>query len=381
MTFKVLHIITGLGQGGAEEDLYKIITAFKNSGFLMEDIVVVSLTIKSFYGPKLSSLGVRVVALNLNKTLTAPWSIINCCKLINKFEPDIIHAWMYHANIFASIMNLFCTKATVIWSVLASLYNIKNEKLSTRWVIRLSKLLSIFSSKITYNSYASQKQHIEIGYYERKSLVIHNGFCCKTFIKDNNIYKKIRTQFGLEPNIKLDGIFARFHPVKNHEGFLKVASIIKDKYRNSVKFIMAGSNINGKNNILGNLIKQYGLIDDVMLLDCVNSVDYMPALDLLLSLSWGESFSNSIGEALLCGVPCVATDVGDAKFLIKNYGAVVKVGDDKAIAKEALRILNISSESYQELSHSARQYIINQFSMDKNFDSYKKLYKQVLGCT
>src|SRR5687767_5895277 len=51
------------------------------------------------------------------------------------------------------------------------------------------------------------------------------------------------------------------------------------------------------------------------------------ALDLLCSASTGEGFSNVIGEAMACGVPCVVTDVGDSNWIVGESGHAVPPRD------------------------------------------------------
>lgn len=85
------------------------------------------------------------------------------------------------------------------------------------------------------------------------------------------------------------------------------------------------------------------------------------ALDLLVSSSITEGFSNVIAEAMACGVPCVATDVGDSAWLMGNTGEVVPPHEPVALANAMGKLLARRPRTAIQI----RQRIVEQFSVEK----------------
>jgi glycosyltransferase involved in cell wall biosynthesis len=101
------------------------------------------------------------------------------------------------------------------------------------------------------------------------------------------------------------------------------------------------------------------------------------ALDVACSSSaWGEGFSNSIGEAMACAVPCVVTDIGDSSFLVGSTGTSVPAGDYEAFAKAVQELLKAGPERRSAMGQSARQRIEAEFSLPSVVSRYKELYRE-----
>ena len=104
----------------------------------------------------------------------------------------------------------------------------------------------------------------------------------------------------------------------------------------------------------------------------------MAALDLLVSSSFTEAFSNVMGEAMACGVPCVMTDLGDAAQIIGKTGRVVKPGDMKMLAQSILELMQMPKQARRAFGQKARQRIRNQFEIGKVAKLHEEFYEQLL---
>ena len=228
-----------------------------------------------------------------------------------------------------------------MWNIRHTPVDLKREKILTRIIIYLKIFISNKMDAIIYNSERSKVFHEGIGYNKDKSLVIPNGFNISKF----NISKKIkvieRKKLNIDENEIVFGHVARFHPMKNHKMFIESASIIS-KHINNTKFLMVGTNINNENVFLSKLIKKYNLEKKIILLDEMLDLNcFYPLLDVFcLTSSWGESFPNVIGEAMLCGIPCVTTNIGDACSIIGKNGRCVTSGDAYQFSKNCIDLIS-----------------------------------------
>src|SRR6188768_3582582 len=136
---RVLHIITGLGTGGAEASLVRVIARTRH------DVVhaVVSLTTTGTRGRELAALGVSVNALGLARGAIAPGALRALREILHGFQPSCVQGWMYHGNIAASLLAMSGAKTgPVIWNVRHALDAWSTESRTRRALIRGSALLA-----------------------------------------------------------------------------------------------------------------------------------------------------------------------------------------------------------------------------------------------
>ena len=99
------------------------------------------------------------------------------------------------------------------------------------------------------------------------------------------------------------------------------------------------------------------------------------ALDIACSSSaWGEGFSNAIGEAMACGVPCVVTDVGDSAAIVAQTGIVVAPRDAAALAAAIGELVATGPKRRQAMGGAARQRIEEHYALPAIVAQYESLY-------
>lgn len=374
---KVIHVIAGLNQGGAETMLYKLVFKMDNSRF---QNVVISMTDAGIFGDKIVRLGVPLYCLELKKNpLSARKAIFLYKRLLKNLNPDVVQGWMYHANLFALLAKIFRSQVKILFNIRHSLSDLQNEKRLTRLVIRCNAWASRLADKVINNSLVSINQHHAIGFSKKNSVYIGNGFEINKFCPSSEKYNDFRRKLGFNSEIKLVGLIARFHPVKNHMGFLKVAHVLVNQMHvANCYFVLGGRDCDSSNQILVEQIKSLGLENKVVLLGPVKSDDILPALDVYLSMSLGEGFPNVIGEAMTCGVPCIATEVGDCRAIIGNGNQIFKVTEEEKIAYRIKEILNLSENEYVSLSKSCRARVKQNYQLETIVKKYEDLYLSLM---
>jgi glycosyltransferase involved in cell wall biosynthesis len=163
--------------------------------------------------------------------------------------------------------------------------------------------------------------------------------------------------------------------MKDHVGFIAATAQVLRRCP-YVRFLLAGRGVSNEQPELTKMIQEYQLQDHVFLLgERHDTPRLMLALDVACSASaWGEGFSNAIGEAMACGVPCVVTDVGDSSFIVGATGISTPPANPAGLAQGIIRLIEAGPERRQQLGLAARRRIENDFSISSVARRYQELY-------
>jgi len=371
---KVLHVITGLEVGGAESMLAKLLARMDRDRF---DPVVVSLMSGGSNRETIEDLGIPVHDAGMKPGLPNPAVLWRLAGLARSLRPDLIQGWMYHGNLAAAWMKTWTPGPTqMIWNIRHSVDDIRREKPLTRTVIKLGARLDGAARTVLVNSQASLDQHAGLGYDRGRLTLVPNGFDINRFRPDPRARHRIRLELEIPEDLPLVGMVARRHPMKGHGDFLRMALLVQRKL-GMAHFLMAGRGVTTEDAELGGLALTEPLAGSVHLVGPRSDTPaIMAALDVLVVPSvFGEGFPNVLGEAMACGVPCVATAVGDSGAVIGDCGHLVPPGRPEALAGGVLDLLDRPEDARLELSVRCRHRIADHYDLEAIARRYEEIYK------
>ena len=370
---KILHIITGLGDGGAEHTLYKICKYdLKNKH------IVISLKGRDKYFTLLNKIGIKVFCFNFKY-----FSIIKFFFLVNtirKLKPDITQTWLIHADLVGGIASFLAGNKKIIWNIRYSNFELGKAKLMTILIIKfLSKLSYLIPRKIVIVSKKAINIFEKLGYNKNNFIFIPNGYDLLSLKQDGEKRKVFIAKNNLENKKFIIGNVARYDPKKDHLNLLNALSILKNK---KIKFfcVLAGNNIDRRNLKLMKEINKLKLARYIKLLGQKNNIlEVMNGIDVYVqSSSFGEGFPNVVAEAMACKTPCVVTDVGDASLIVGNTGWIVPPNNPIHMANALEKsFYEISSTKWSQRCIKARSKISNKFDISIMIKKYNKLWTRV----
>ena len=363
---KVVHIITGLEKGGAERFLYNLINKNLNNQI---NNTVISLMSEGYYGTLLEKKKIKVFNLNMSRGSIDFSALRKLREILIKQKPDIIQGWMYHGNLAALLGNIMVNrKLKLSWSIRLSLEIFNRMKLSTRIAIKFGSIFSRIPDSIIYNSIRSLNQHRHIGYSNSRDFFIPNGFDTDKWKPDKNLKLKLRNTLGISKSKKVIGYVGRGDDQKDLPTLFKAFDKICKTHKNI--FLVA----------IGRNLKKYSTNNkNVIFLGQRSDIEnLMKCFDLLCLSSRAEGFPNVIGEAMSTGVPCITTDVGDARDIVGKTGWVSPPNNPKSLAYCLDTALKSSRRELTNHSYIARQKIIDQFHIKDIRKQFTSLYKSML---
>jgi glycosyltransferase involved in cell wall biosynthesis len=375
---RVCHIITGLYAHGAERMLHKLLSGLDRERF---QTTVISLIDKGTVGPAIEALGIPVLTVDLPRGRPHPAGLLRLIRHVRAAQPDILQGWMYHGNLATSLAAHYALgHPPVIWNIRQSLYDLGHEKRLIRWLVQLSARLSGSAGRIIYNSVTSARQHEDLGFRKDRRVFIPNGFAVDDFAPNPALRARVRNEWGFSDNHVVIGLAARYHPMKDHENFLQAAARVAGQNEH-VRFVLAGLNVDTGNADLQQRIRDLQLSGRISLLGEQRDMHgFYQGLDIaILTSAWGEGFPNVLGEAMASGVPCVATEVGDAANIIGETGLTVPARDPTALAGALTTLIDAGQAERARWGLKARERIVHEYSLPAVVGQYAALYADIMG--
>lgn len=368
---KILHVIGALEVGGAETMLAKLVSRLDPARF---ENAVVSLSDEGPIGARIASSGIPVAALGARRGWIPPAAFGRFVGLARDFRPDVLQAWMYHAGLFAWAAKLRGVPGKLAWNLRCSdMDDSKYSRLSA-FVRRACAWASPRPEVVLVNSRAGIAYHEASGFAPRRWEYVPNGFDTAEFKPDPSARAELRREWGVAEGDPVIGMAARFDPMKDHATFVAAAEIFLRSFPR-VRFVLCGKGTGPAEEGIAELVHASPAAPSFLLLGRRDDVPgILAALDVFtLTSSFGEGFPNVLGEAMACGVPCVATDVGDAREIVGETGFVVKPRDPEALAAAWER--PVSDAALRErLGRAARERVERVFGIGAIAGTYARIY-------
>ncbi|ALX86107.1 glycosyl transferase [Achromobacter denitrificans] len=378
---RVVHVITGLGQGGAESVLWRLATF---PGQEVEHIVV-SLTDDGIYGERLRAAGVTVHALGMPRGRITLGGFMALRRLIAGARPDAVQTWMYHADLIGGLAARLAGVRAVAWGIRNSGAHLERSSRSARMVLRACALLSgVLPGAIVCAAQDAAERHAAKGYRRDRMVVISNGYDLSRYAPDAAARARVRAQWGLDGDVPVIGCVARWDPLKDHANLLRaVAALVRDGRDAGLRCVLVGRGMTIDNPELMALVDKLGLRERLVLAGPSDDVPaVMNGLDLHVLSSCAEGFPNVVAEAMACGVYCVVTDVGDAAYIVGDAGVVVPPEQPEALARgieTALR--DVASRGQGRAGEAGRARVLANFDLARMVRDYIAVWRRLSGAS
>ena len=181
------------------------------------------------------------------------------------------------------------------------------------------------------------------------------------------------------------------YPIKGFHKFLEALKIIVKKYPD-VKVYTTGKNIldlKFKDRLKLNTYQRY-LIKQIKKNKLENNITFLGFLDeenmcksylranCFVSCSSIENSPNSVGEAMLLGVPTISSDVGGVKNMLKHNeeGFIYPFDETYMLAHYIMKIFE-DNKLAKTISKNAQKHALETHNKDKNFETLMKIYEDI----
>lgn len=377
-SFHLLHCITGLQPGGAETMCSNVSRRLQrlSQGAITQSVI--SLLPEGPLAARFREVGIPVYSCNMAKSSRG---VKGCLRLIGharREQPQIIQSWMYHGDLAASmitVLPIWKERPRLVWGVRNCRVTPDVLPWSTRGILRVLAACSPrIPDAVSTCAESARAAHTALGYSPRRWEVIPNGIDLERFRPDSALRASARAEWGVSLDAPVFGMATRLHPVKDLPTFAAAARQLMEQWP-TARFVLCGQGISEHSTACMDLLRQFGIAERSIPLGIVQEMPrFWNGVDVAVSSSLGEAFPVGMAEAMACGLPAAATDVGDSALLVGDGGRIVPSSAPAALASAMMQCY----EDRAALGTRALQRMQRRFSLDACAIRYLDLYKELM---
>jgi glycosyltransferase involved in cell wall biosynthesis len=374
---RVIHLITGLNQGGAEAMLEKLLLTGRRINPEIEQSVI-NLGEPGVVGGRLARAGARVESLGLKASLQSLKQLLRLTRRLEGHGFDtVVQTWLWHADLLGGLCARAGGNHRVVWNLRNSMPGLATTKRLSRAVVyTCARLSQWLPAKIVCNSEAALRAHTAIGYCRRKCVVIPNGFDLRLFAPSAEARRQVRASWSAKSGEAFVGMVARVDLLKDHASFIRAAGQVATCMP-YVRFVLTGEGVTTDLGIR-TLLARMNLTARFVLEERRDDVqDVMNALDVFCLVSKSEGFPNVLGEAMACATPTITTDVGDAREILGDDRFVALVENPESLAACIVHILRLSPDERHALGAAQRVRVEARFDIEQVWRKYRDVYLSI----
>jgi glycosyltransferase involved in cell wall biosynthesis len=366
---RVAIIIDTLKVGGAQKLVSDFALAAADHG-IEPTVICLHKDIHPITADSMKKAGIRIVELSAPSLLNTG-RLMRLVSFLRAERFDLIHTHLSYANILGSLAGFL-----VGCPVIASLHNTESDsrKRSIRVIRVETRVLQHLARRIIAVGYGvADAFHARVG--DRTVDVIPNGIPAPYSITPEARQKLRREIAGDEDRVLLLAV-GRFVPAKGYEDMINAFALLLR--RNPDCFLA----IAGSGRLFDDIkrqIAEMNLDDSICCLGTRNDIhQLLAASDIFVSSSHWEGLPVAILEAMMAGLPIVATSVGDIpKVITPEAGVIVPPHQPDCLAEAIRELVNIP-EKARAMGDAARARALQEYSLDTWMKRHVSVYEEAL---
>ncbi|MBQ8298757.1 MAG: glycosyltransferase family 1 protein [Clostridia bacterium] len=294
---RILHLSGTMNMGGQETLIMNIYRNIDRSEVQFD--FVVNTEERCFFEDEIEKLGGKVYRVPRLIHIFKHWKELS--KILKENKYDVIHRHTASQVVFIDLLiaKLRNVKTRIIHS-----HNVSVDKKYQH----LYKIFTPLINGLSTTKYACSEDAAKWLYGKRVKdfKVIYNGIDIDKFSYDEEVRKKVRSEFKIQDNIKVYGNVGRMSYQKNHMFLLDVFKNILEKDSNSVLLLCGDGE---KREEIEEKAKELNIYEKVIFAGVRKDVNYMyQAMDYFVFPSLFEGLGIVLIEAQVAGLPCFIFD-------------------------------------------------------------------------